>query len=67
MYFATLSPAAGELVRLGMTAMQVRRLRLRRASPPDVRWLADTLSRVSAAFGAAVEAAGGGRLRLRPA
>jgi poly-gamma-glutamate synthesis protein (capsule biosynthesis protein) len=66
MYFATVNPLSGELVQLRMTPMQIRQLRLHRAVPDDVQWLADTLTRVSGEFGSEVETADDGSLRLRP-
>jgi hypothetical protein len=38
-----------------MTPMQIKRMRLNRASLPDVLWLHDTLVRISARFGTQVE------------
>jgi poly-gamma-glutamate synthesis protein (capsule biosynthesis protein) len=38
MYFAPLSPSAGELVSLNMTPMQIRQLKLNRPSEADCRW-----------------------------
>ncbi|HEV8712413.1 MAG TPA: CapA family protein [Candidatus Binatia bacterium] len=65
MYFATLNPASGALVRLRMTLMQTRQMRLNRASPDDVRWLTNRLTRISLDFGSWVEEAEDGSLLLR--
>jgi poly-gamma-glutamate synthesis protein (capsule biosynthesis protein) len=65
MYFATLDPAGDDPVQLRMTPMQIRRMRLNRAAPPDVRWLGDTLARISREFGCGVKDGGEGSLLLR--
>lgn len=44
---------------------RIRRMRLERASEEEARWLAETLDRESADFGAGVEVVEGPRLRLR--
>ena len=65
MYFATANPATGDLVRLRMTPMQLRKMRLNRAVPRDAHWLRDTLARISLCFGSWVEDADDGSLLLR--
>ncbi|HEU4343229.1 MAG TPA: CapA family protein [Candidatus Binatia bacterium] len=65
MYFAALNPASGDLVQMRMTPMQIRNMRLNRASPRDAQWLRDTLSRISIGFGSAVESDADGSLLLR--
>ena len=65
MYFATVNPATGELVQLRMTPMQLRKMRLNRAAPDDVRWLRDTLARISMCFGSSVEEGDDGSFFLR--
>jgi poly-gamma-glutamate capsule biosynthesis protein CapA/YwtB (metallophosphatase superfamily) len=65
MYFATLDPASGKLLRLEMAPLRLRRFRLSRPSEADIRWLQRTLRRESAKLGAAVELAPDGRLALR--
>ena len=65
MYFATVNPATGDLVRLRMTPMQLRKMRLNRAVPRDAQWLRDTLARISLCFGSWVEDADDGSLLLR--
>jgi poly-gamma-glutamate capsule biosynthesis protein CapA/YwtB (metallophosphatase superfamily) len=57
MYFATLNPASGDLVRLRITPMQIRKMRLHRAAPRDVRWLTNRLARISMGFGSWLERA----------
>jgi poly-gamma-glutamate synthesis protein (capsule biosynthesis protein) len=65
MYLPTLDRATGELDRLDLTAMQIRHLRLQRASGEATAWLAERLSRVSRPFGTALTAAPEGRLEVR--
>jgi len=55
MYFATLSPATGELTALQMTPMQIRKMTLNKASRTDAEWLRDTLERVNGSYGTHVE------------
>lgn len=64
MYFTTVDPRDGRLVRLDMVPMQIRRFRLNAPGEDDVRWLADTLDRESARFGAGVRRDANGRLVL---
>jgi len=45
MYFLTLEPGRGRLLRLWLLPMQIRRFRLNRASAQDTRWLRDRLDR----------------------
>jgi poly-gamma-glutamate capsule biosynthesis protein CapA/YwtB (metallophosphatase superfamily) len=65
MYFATVDPATGELERLVMSPMQLRKFRLERASRSDAQWLRDRLEQVSPAFGAHFEVVEPARLSLR--
>jgi poly-gamma-glutamate synthesis protein (capsule biosynthesis protein) len=65
MYFATLNPTSGHLVQLRMMPMQIRKMRLSRATPRDVRWLRDRLTRVGNNFGASFESGTDGSLFLR--
>lgn len=65
MYFATLSPATDELTALHMTPMQIRNVRLNRTLQADSQWLRDTLERVSAPYGSAVDLMPDGTLMLR--
>jgi poly-gamma-glutamate synthesis protein (capsule biosynthesis protein) len=65
MYFVTLDPSSGKLVRLAMRPMQMRRFRLNRASAEDTRWLQERLDREGRRFGSRVEAEADGALALR--
>ena len=64
MYFPTLDPSEGRLVRLDVTPLQIRRFRLNRASKEDVGWLRDTLDRECAKLGTRVESTADDRLGL---
>ncbi len=64
MYFVTVDPSSGSLVRLEMRPLEIRRFRLQRASQDDARWLRETLDREGAALGTRVELEPGGRLVL---
>lgn len=64
MYFVTVDVSTGKLVRLDMTPLQIRKLRLNHASRGDAEWLRDMLSRESAKFGTREEFGNGNRLRL---
>jgi poly-gamma-glutamate synthesis protein (capsule biosynthesis protein) len=64
MYFPSLDPATGHLMSLRMTPLQIRRLRLNRASDDDTRWLCDTLNRVGAPFGVRVAMTPDGALTM---
>jgi poly-gamma-glutamate synthesis protein (capsule biosynthesis protein) len=44
MYFLSMDPSTGKLVRLHMTSMQIRRFRARRVSKTDTLWLRDILN-----------------------
>ena len=65
MYFVTLDPAHGTLVRLEMTPTRMKRFRMNRAPPADAKWLSGVLSREGARFGTRVELTADGRLSLR--
>lgn len=65
MYFVSLDPATGNLARMVMTPLQVRRFRLNRASNPDAEWLRDVLSREGRALGTTVELTADNTLILR--
>jgi poly-gamma-glutamate synthesis protein (capsule biosynthesis protein) len=65
MYFVTLHRAGGELVRLRLVPMQIRKMRSCRATARDASWLADRLGSVSIPFGTSAEMAEDGRLLLR--
>lgn len=65
MYFIDLEPGNGELQRLVMVPMQMRRFRLQRASADDARWLSGVLTREGQALGTAVDVGPDGDLILR--
>ncbi|MBI2313645.1 MAG: CapA family protein [Betaproteobacteria bacterium] len=64
MYFGTLEPASGRLLRLSLTPLQIRRFRLNRAAPQDARWLAEVLHREGARFGTRVAPGADGTLEV---
>jgi poly-gamma-glutamate capsule biosynthesis protein CapA/YwtB (metallophosphatase superfamily) len=55
MYFASLDPSTGNLIRLEMVPTQMRRFRVRIASDSHATWLKDTLNREGRRFGTRVE------------
>lgn len=65
MYFASVDTSTGELERLTMTPMVLRKLRANRAAAADARWLAETITRESLAFGVRAALEEDGRLILR--
>lgn len=65
MYFLDVDPASGTLLRLRMVPMQMRRFRLKHASPDDGRWLREVLEREGRRLGSRVEANPDGSLALR--
>jgi poly-gamma-glutamate capsule biosynthesis protein CapA/YwtB (metallophosphatase superfamily) len=65
LYLPTVDPRNGELLRLRMTPMRIRRMRLHRASAAEAEWLRHTVHRASAQFGAGVGLASDGALVLR--
>ena len=64
MYFLTLNPHSGKLMRLQMTPLQVRQFRLQRASEQDQQWLARTMDRECRRLGAGVRRNSEGRFEL---
>jgi poly-gamma-glutamate synthesis protein (capsule biosynthesis protein) len=64
MFFPSIDPATGRLATLRMTPMQIRKLRLNRASVEDARWLCTTLNRISKPFGIGVDLTGDAALTL---
>jgi poly-gamma-glutamate capsule biosynthesis protein CapA/YwtB (metallophosphatase superfamily) len=60
LYFVGFDQAA--LAGLRMTPMRIRKMRLERASRPDALWLKETLARVSAPYGTAIDLAEDGSL-----
>lgn len=65
MYFLSVDPASGKLLRLWMIPMQMRRYRLQRASSQDAGWLRSLLDREGRRLGSRVEAGQDGELLLR--
>lgn len=63
LFFPSVSASNGELVALEMVALQVRRMRLVRATAADARWLSDTVNRISRPFGTVVAPTEAGVLR----
>jgi poly-gamma-glutamate synthesis protein (capsule biosynthesis protein) len=64
MFFPSLSPQTGELLALDLTPLQIRRMRLNRASAGDARWLCDTMDRISRPFGVRATLTPGGTLMI---
>ena len=65
MYLVKLAPAQGPLVELRLIPMQVRHLRLNRASAADAQWLRQMLNREGAPFGTKVALNGDNSLIVR--
>ena len=63
MFFPLLSARTGQLLALEMTPLQIRRLRLNRASADDARWICATVNDISHAFGTHVSLTEHGALR----
>jgi poly-gamma-glutamate capsule biosynthesis protein CapA/YwtB (metallophosphatase superfamily) len=55
MYFASLEPADGKLIKLDMVPMQMKRFRLNHASRRDALWLKEVLNREGEKFKSGVE------------
>ena len=49
MFLPSLSAQTGHLLTLEMTPLQIRRMRLNRASQADVQWIRDTVNTISRA------------------
>ncbi|HBH36186.1 MAG TPA: poly-gamma-glutamate biosynthesis protein [Gammaproteobacteria bacterium] len=64
MYFLTLDPCNGSLLRLQMTPMQIRRFRLQRPSKQDQQWLAQTMDRECRRLGTRLRRNAEGRFEL---
>jgi poly-gamma-glutamate synthesis protein (capsule biosynthesis protein) len=64
MYFPTVDPLTGELVRLQMVPTQIRYFKVNRAVRADAAWLADTLNREGKRLGTRVELDEENRLTL---
>jgi len=54
MYFVTMGPSKGNLLRLEMTPFEIKRFRLQRATHQDATWLESTLHRESKELGTQV-------------
>jgi poly-gamma-glutamate synthesis protein (capsule biosynthesis protein) len=65
MYFATLDAATGKLLALEMTATQIKRFQIQRASAADTRWIANILNREGKPFGTRVRIQSDLRLGLQ--
>jgi poly-gamma-glutamate capsule biosynthesis protein CapA/YwtB (metallophosphatase superfamily) len=64
MYFLTVDPASGRLIRLEMTPLEIKRFQLRRAKRQDGLWLQNTLDREGRRLGTRVVWTANGRLAL---
>ena len=64
MYFPTIRAADGTLVSLQMVPLQIRNMRLQRASRVDAEWLASILDRECEAFGTGIALGSDDVLRL---
>jgi poly-gamma-glutamate synthesis protein (capsule biosynthesis protein) len=51
MYFPTVAARTGELVRLGMTPLRIRKFRLQQPTPSERAWLRETMDRECVRFG----------------
>lgn len=65
MYFPAIDPQTGNLLRLDLTPLRIRRFRLERVSGADFDWMRERLDREYGRFGCGVVDAGGGRMLLR--
>ena len=63
MYFPSLSRHTGQFQALEMTPLQIRRMRLNRASAADARWLCAKVNEIGRAFGTVVTLTDRGTLR----
>jgi poly-gamma-glutamate synthesis protein (capsule biosynthesis protein) len=66
LYLAAVEPESGRLVRLDMTPLQARQMRLRHASGPDAQWLRAVLEGAQPGGGPSIDLEGDGTLVLRP-
>jgi len=64
MFFPSVSQQTGRLLMLEMTPLQIRHMRLNRASLADGRWICDTVNEISRPFGAHVALTEHGALGL---
>jgi len=65
MYFATMDPATGNLVRLELTPLETYRFRLRRPGTQDLDWLQRTLNREAEKMGGHIMRTANGNLVLQ--
>lgn len=65
MYFITMDPSTGTLVRFVMTPLRIKRFRLNRVSSADAQWLRDRLGREGERLGTQVELNADRSLTLR--
>ena len=65
MYFPTIAPSSGRLVRFRMMPLQIRNFKLNRASRKDAAWLRDVLNREGDGRGTRVELDEDNALTLR--
>lgn len=66
LYLPTLDLRSGRLLALDMHPLQMRRLRLNRATPRDARWMGEVLARESAALDSEIRLGADGCLRWAP-
>jgi poly-gamma-glutamate synthesis protein (capsule biosynthesis protein) len=64
MYFPTLDPVSGRLLRLVLIPTRIRRMQIQRAQPHEVAWQVEVLNREGRALGTAVTPDGEDRLRV---
>ncbi|MEA3412780.1 MAG: CapA family protein [Pseudomonadota bacterium] len=64
MYFVTMDPASGKLVRLAMTPTRLKRFRINQASNSETQWLEGLLNREGRQFGTGVTRDGNNELTL---
>jgi poly-gamma-glutamate synthesis protein (capsule biosynthesis protein) len=64
MYLIRVDPQQGRLVDVRLVPMQVRRLRLNRATQADTYWLCDLLNKLGMPFGTHVQLAGDGSMLI---
>lgn len=55
MYFASMEPSSGKLLRLQMTPTQIKHFKVNRASKADAMWLRDILNKEGKKFGTRVK------------
>lgn len=65
MYFATVAPRDGQLLRLEMAPLRACKFRLQRAAGEEIRWLRDMFNREGRRFETGVEMTRNGALNLR--